>query len=143
VWSSSVVARDPTAERTTALRAGAERLAVGAFAQRGLDDSFGFAVRAWPIGPGNEMLDPEVCDRCGVDLGAIAGAVVGHDSLHAHTVVGEPVDRSFQEPDAGGPFSSGRISRYATRLMSSTATWTNSQPACRSLLIPPRWFVTR
>ncbi len=87
--------------------AAGERLAVGPFAQHGLDESFGFAVGAGPVRAGAEVVDPEPFDRGGVDFGAVAGAVVGHDALHVDAMLGEPGDRSFQERDAGGAFLVG------------------------------------
>src|SRR5690554_2939882 len=51
---------------------------VGPFAERGLDEALCLAVGPWRIGPGADVLEPEITAGIAEGFGAIARAVVGH-----------------------------------------------------------------
>jgi hypothetical protein len=54
---------------------------VSPFAERGLDEAFGFAVGAWGVRPGELVLDAESMESGGEAIGAVAGSVVGEEAL--------------------------------------------------------------
>src|SRR5690606_23736113 len=49
-------------------------------AQAGLDEAFGLAIGARRVGPGPEMAQAKSAHQAAEALGAVAGAVVGHDA---------------------------------------------------------------
>jgi len=100
VGSLVIVEVEPWCERSGSVFAGSVDDGVGPFALQGLDEPFGFAVRARPVRPREDVLDPEANDCAGVELGSVARSVVGHDPLHSHRSSCEPGDRPFQERDA-------------------------------------------
>ena len=55
---------------------------VGPLAQGGLDEALGLAVGTRGIGPGEDVLEPELLAGLGKGVGDEAGTVVGHDRLH-------------------------------------------------------------
>src|SRR4051794_38688738 len=56
-------------------------MGIGPFAQRCLDKPFGLAVGLGRVRPGSEVLETELLASFGEGPGAIAGPIVGHDSL--------------------------------------------------------------
>src|SRR3954451_23367719 len=74
---------------------------VGPFALQSLDESFGFAVGAGPVGLGAAVLDAELGDGGAAHEGPGAGSVVGHDLAHVAAVGPDPAHGAAQERDAG------------------------------------------
>src|SRR5215218_2431779 len=96
-----VVVVDPGTQCECAVVARLVADGVSPVAQQGLDESFGLAVGARPIGAGADLPDVKAGTGRGEGLGEIAGAVVGHDAFDAHAALGEPSHGALEEACAG------------------------------------------
>ena len=75
-----IVSVQPTGEVLAALAGVVVGACVGPFAQRGLDEAFGFAVGSRGIGSGADMAQFQSSAQFCEVFRAVAGAVVGHDA---------------------------------------------------------------
>ena len=80
VGSLVVVVVDPGLECTQAVAAGRIAGGVGPFVQKRLDEAFGFAVGAGPVGLGEDVADAQLSAERSDDTGAVVRAVVAHDA---------------------------------------------------------------
>ncbi len=76
-----IVAMEPGLEMGGAMSGVGINSGIGPFAQRGLDETFGFAIGAWRVGKGEEVAQAEALAGIAELMGAIARAVVAHDPL--------------------------------------------------------------
>ena len=97
-----VVVVQPSLQHLASVVAAAVGLRVGPFAQHGLDEPFGLAVGAGPVGLGADVGQPAAGGLGGPQLADIRRAVVGHHLLDRDPALGEPGDRPSQEPDRSG-----------------------------------------
>ena len=75
-----IVSVQPAGEVLAALFGAVVGACVGPFAQRGLDEAFGFAVGSRGIGPRSDVFHFELSAQFCEAFRAVAGAVVGHDA---------------------------------------------------------------
>ena len=75
-----IVSVQPTGEVLAALAGVVVGASVGPFAQRGLDEAFGFAVGSRGIGSGADMAQFQSSAQFCEAFRPVAGAVVGHDA---------------------------------------------------------------
>ena len=61
---------------------------VGPFAQRGLDEAFGFAIGTWGVGSGKAVTKAELGTGVAKLVCTIAAAVIGEQSADADAVLG-------------------------------------------------------
>src|SRR3954467_15497089 len=94
-----VVSVQPDRQRSGAVVRGWVGLSVGPFAQGGLDEALGFAVRFGRIGLGPDVLETEIAAGAAEGLGAIAGAIVGHHTGNRDAEVRGLGDRGLEEGD--------------------------------------------
>lgn len=94
--SGVVVVDDPGLHGLASLLGGLVGAGVGPLPQACLDEALGFAVGAWRIGSGTNVLDRELGEALAEGIG---GAVVGHDALDGNAVAGEPVEGAAEEGD--------------------------------------------
>ena len=128
-----IVVVEPAAERGRALSGRWLGEGIGPFAEQGLNEPLGLAVRAGRIGTGEALGEAVGAAGDGEDVRAIGVAVVTQDALGLDPPAGE----TTPGPDAGTPTtvrarSSGNTSAYASREESSMQTCVNSQPIPRT-----------
>ena len=70
---------------------------VGPFPQRGLDESFGFAIGARGVGTGEALANAELAAELEKVAGAIAGTVIGEHAGDGDAEAGVVIDGSLQE----------------------------------------------
>ena len=75
--SREVVVVEPGAERVGAFGAVGVEASARPAAREGLDEAFGFAVGAWAVGLGEEVLEAELLAGEAVFVGAVGRPVVG------------------------------------------------------------------
>ena len=79
--SAFVVPAQVAGEGTGALAAAGVAARVGPFAEQGLDQAFGLAVGAWPVGAGVAALDPCAAGRFDPGVRVVGLGVVGQHPL--------------------------------------------------------------
>src|SRR3954453_2683147 len=89
----------PDRQRSGAVVRGWVGLSVGPFAQGGLDEALGLAVRFGRIGLGPDVLETEIAAGRAEGLGAIAGTIVGHHTGNRDAKVRVVGDRGLEEGD--------------------------------------------
>ncbi len=94
-----VVSVQPDRQRSGAVVRGWVGLSVGPFAQGGLDDALGLAVCLGRIGLGPDVLEAEITASGAEDLGAVAGAIIGHHAGNRDAEVRVVGDRGPEEGD--------------------------------------------
>jgi len=72
---------------------------VGPFAERGLNEALGFAVGARSVGAGEEMAQAVALTSGSELMGAVAGAIIGHDPLGLAAEGREVSQGAFEEED--------------------------------------------
>ena len=86
-------------EPCAAIRGMGIGVSVGPFAQGGLDEAFGFAVGPWRIGAGETLFETETSDFSGVGSAAVAGAVVGKETLDLDPELSEEGESGEEKGD--------------------------------------------
>jgi len=99
-----VVVPEPAVKGSRTFGAGAVDGAVRPAVGEGADEALGFAVGLRPVGAGAVVADAELAAGERVDLGHVAGAVVGEDRLDGYAVAGKEHARSVQEGGRGCGF---------------------------------------
>ncbi len=94
-----VVTPDPWTKRLLALVRSLVGDSEGPLGEHGLNEPFGFAVRAAPVGASWGMFDARFGAERSPDLGSVAGSVVSRYSFDFDISFGEPCNGSFNEPD--------------------------------------------
>src|SRR4051812_41819699 len=94
-----VVSVQPDRRRGGAVVRGWVGLNVGPFAQGGLDEALGLAVRLGRIRLGPDVLETEIAAGLAEGLGAIAGAIVGHHTGNRDAEVRVVGDCGLEEGD--------------------------------------------
>src|SRR3954470_14093558 len=94
-----VVSVQPDRQRSGAVIRGWVGLSVGPFAQGGLDEALGLAVRLGRIRLGPDVLETELAAGRAEGLRAIAGAIVGHHTGNRDAEVRVVGDRRREEGD--------------------------------------------
>src|SRR3954470_3575218 len=94
-----VVSVQPDRQRSGAVIRGWVGLSVGPFAQGGLDEALGLAVRLGRIRLGPDVLEAEIAAGGAGGLGAIAGAIVGHHTGNRDAKARIVGDRGLEEGD--------------------------------------------
>src|SRR3954465_12382767 len=94
-----VVSVQPDRQRSGAVVRGWVGLSVGPFAQGGLDEALGLAVRLGRIRLGPDVLETEIAAGAAEGLGAKAGAIVGHHTGNRDAEVRVVGDRGPEEGD--------------------------------------------
>src|SRR5690625_3502968 len=97
--SVPVVAMQPLRQRPGALFGALVGTGVGPFAQCGLDEALGLAVRLRCIGSGAYMSDCEAAAGFGEGSGLVAGSIVRHHPLNRDTKALVIGDSSLKESD--------------------------------------------
>jgi len=79
-------------------------MSVGPFAERGLDEALGFAIGLGSVGLGKAVLEAQGGGGGGHGMGAVAGAVIGVDTLGFDAVAFEEGEGGMKESNgaAGG-----------------------------------------
>src|SRR4051794_14580737 len=95
-----VVEVEPSGKSSGALAFGSPRLRVGPLDEQRAVEAFNFAVRRWPVGPGERVLD--VAERGVEEPAAVAGAVVGEHSFDRDAVLCEEAGGALPERCCSG-----------------------------------------
>ena len=95
--SMPIVLVDPKGEMTESISGVLIEASIGPLADRGLDKTLGFAVRAWGVDASTDGFDVELATGMGKQQRAEAGAVVGHDAADMNAEAGEVSDGLAQE----------------------------------------------
>src|SRR5579862_3745335 len=102
MWSSSIVEVEPGGKSRAALLGATVNRAVGPAAEHRADEALRLPIRARPVGPGAQVLEPErLAGEC-VDDGAVTGAVVGHHPLNTDAVGAVVGDGAAEEASRRG-----------------------------------------
>jgi hypothetical protein len=99
--SPEIVVVEVSREAVGSLGRGCVGSFVGPFAQQGLDESFGFSVGLRAVGASPQMAQLELLAGRFEPVGAVAGAVIGHDGLDTDAATLEPGDGAFEEAGGG------------------------------------------
>ena len=99
VRSMPVVTVEPSRQLCGAVIRGRIGPGIGPFPEGGLDEAFSLAIGPGRIGAGPEVLEPEPPAGLGKRLGAVAGAVVGHDAQDADAKARKVGQSGLQESD--------------------------------------------
>src|SRR3954469_10041489 len=94
-----VVSGQPDRQRSGAVVRGWVSLSVGPFAQGGLDEALGLAVRLGRIRLGPDVLETEIAAGAAEGPGAKAGAIVGHHTGNRDAKARVVGDRGLEEGD--------------------------------------------
>jgi len=106
-----VVVVGPGGEGEVALNGIGPVRGIGPFAQRGLDEAFGFAVGLWRVGSGAAVFESHVATGLAKLVGAIAAAVIGEQGADGDAVAREEVNGVPKKGDGGGSFLIGEDAR--------------------------------
>ena len=77
-------------------------VSVGPFAEGSLDEALGLAVGFWSVGSCEAMFEAESGDGDAHEVRAVAGAVVGVETLGVDAVLAEEGERGVEEGDGTG-----------------------------------------
>jgi len=99
--TSEVIVLDPRGEMLIALLGVSVVACVSPFAQRSLNETFGFAVGAWSVRASEVVTDAELNTSGAEVAAAIAGTVVGEQAADANAVLGIEGDGGAQESNGG------------------------------------------
>jgi hypothetical protein len=99
--SPEIVVVEVSREAIGSLDGGCVGSFVGPFAQEGLDEAFGFSVGLRAVGASSKVSELKLLTGGCEPVGAVAGAVVGHDGLDADAATLEPGDRAFEKAGGG------------------------------------------
>jgi len=101
VGSALIVEADPSREHSSSVTARLIDRRVGPLVLQGLNEPFGFAVRAGPVRSSAYVLDAQSSTSASEVVSGVTAPVVAEEFAHANAVQGEPSDCSFEESDRG------------------------------------------
>ena len=99
VWAMPVVIVEKERQTSRALGGMRVSMSIGPFAQRSLDEALGLAVSARSVRASEALFEAEACDLGALERAAVAGTVVGIETLWLDAEVLEESERGVEKGD--------------------------------------------